>query len=88
MGIKVKGTGVQMASGRGIGSAAVIFWGVCPVLAVWNSRREGGWPSEQTAASHHLVTRQSLKPPDLGTEAIWSSQASTLLTLIFNFKVP
>lgn len=53
MGIKVMGTGIQMASGWGIGSAAVIFWGACPVLAAWNTllytpgMREGGPANRQ-----------------------------------------
>lgn len=37
MRIKIEGTGIQMAFGGGVVSAPVIFWGVCPVLAVWNT---------------------------------------------------
>lgn len=33
----IEGTGVQMASGRGVGSAPAMFWGICPVLAVWST---------------------------------------------------
>lgn len=89
MRIKIEGTGVQMAYGRGIGSAPAIFWGICPVLAVWNTLpplQAGGCPREWAALSSHLVTGQSLKPPDLGTGTIWISQGSTLLTFDFSFK--
>lgn len=39
-----------MVSHRGVGSVAVIFWGVCPVLAIWTPLppcQAGGWVSQR-----------------------------------------
>lgn len=70
--------------------APAIFWGACPVPAVWNAPpstpgRRG--PGAQAGLSSHLVTGQSPQPPDVGTGTIWAFRDFTWLTADFDFKV-
>lgn len=64
MRIKIEGTAIQMACGRGVGSAPAIFWGLCPVLAVWNTLPSIPGRGVSWRMDSHLVAGQSLKQGD------------------------
>lgn len=71
-----------MACGRGVGSAPVIFWGLCPVLAVWNTLPSIPGRGVSWRMGSHLVTGQSLKPGGQGPYGLLMVLPCLLLTLI------
>lgn len=82
MRIKIEGTAIQMACGRGVGSAPAIFWGLCPVLAVWNTLPSIPGRGVSWRMGSHLVTGQSLKTGGQGPYGLHMVLPCLLLTLI------